>query len=432
MAYGISEFPSTGAYDSDLQEMIRLYREMSTKYDDFVKTVADLELKWSQLDDKIDKAVSAGVENATRAIIAEVNTMITESETRINNIVNDLNSDMSDLRKYVNDTAKALNENMAAINKALDDALKAFDELSKEVDQKIADEIAKYDTGINDKIDNMTNGMWQAIQDLDVKLDNITKEYPPVKNPITGLIQPLDVVLDAMWYWTNFYGITAGEFDALGLTAGEFDAMGLTVAQFDFGARWYLIEQRKRLVVSPPTGQLVDIGQAIYDVDRHYAVNAVTVGLFDTLDLTAGEFDAMGMTAGEFDYWAAYYLTRASAINIAYEIAPSMYRFVKSVEINPLYETQIDLQVLAQDSLTGFTGAYIDHMIRGTTYYEYSGRTWEAPLITMDGANGTIIVLGGNEIATYFNNGLNMPIVDSTAQYRVTIDVEFVKREESA
>lgn len=426
MAYGISEFPSTNVYDSDLAEMICLYKEMKNKYEEVLSRMEDLENKWETIDDKIDKAIIEGVENATRQIIAEVNSIIADSEKRINDIANGLNADMSDLRKYVNDTAKALNESMIEINNALDNALEQFDALSKEVDRKIADEIAKYDTDINNKIENITDGMWQAIQDLNIKLEDITKEYPPVKNPITGLIQPLDAVLDAIWYWANMYGITAKEFDALGLTAGEFDDMNLTAEQFDFAARWYLIEQRKRLVVSPSTGKLVDIGQAIYDVDRHYAINSITAGLFDTLDITAGDFDALGLTAEEFDYWAAYYLTRMALINIAYEIAPKMYRFTKTVTINPIEETQINIQTLK--AVNSYSDAFIDHIIEGTTYYSYNGKTWEVPLITTDGENGSIIVLGGNEIVNYFSNALNAPIAESGSQYTVTIDFKFLER----
>lgn len=327
MAYGWQEFPSTNVYQSDLQEMIRLYREMSSKYDVFVETVKDLELKWSQLDEKIDAAVVKGVKDATAQIIADVDKTVKELRDFVNGQLAQNANDMQELRTYVNDNVRMLNAQMQTINDDLDSALSELHSAINEVDAKIANEIALYDNSINEKIDNMTNGMWLEIDELKTRLDNYSEEFPPVTNPIDGVLEPIDDVLNQMWYWMRVMGITAIEYDSLGMEAEQYDDVALTAAEFDYYARWYLIGYMTRLVISPPSGENVDINTALVQMDRNFTKYAYTSLLYDTLGVTAYDYDNIyRFTAYDLDYKGAAYLCKDKFI--AYEIEDGIYQYV--------------------------------------------------------------------------------------------------------
>lgn len=343
MAYGISEYPSTNTYDSDLQEMIELYRKMSKNYDTFLETVADLENKWDQLDGKIDAAVAKGVEDATREIIKEVEGIVAELQKNVSDQLDTNNAKISDLEKFVKETANALNTRMEALNKAVDELHKELDAALETVDSKIADEIAKYDEDIKRRIDSMTNGLWEEIYKLNEKLENITEEYPPVENPITGLMQPINEVLQEMWYWMRIFGITALEYDSLGLTAKEYDDLGITAAEYDYFAKSYLLDNLKDKILNPVTGKESTVQSSIYDVDRNTAIYSYDVEFFDALDYTAADLDAQALTAYELDYYGAGFLANSGLHNIAFKIAPHTYQFIKAIPITIVSSELVDL-----------------------------------------------------------------------------------------
>lgn len=382
MAFGISEFPSTNDYDSDLREMIKLYKEMSTKYDKFVVTVADLELKWSQLDDKIDKAVAEGVTNATQEIIRQVNVIVEDLQDQVNNDLAINKTQMDALNAKVDSTVQSLNQRMDAIVEALDDALAELERVESEVDAKIAEEIGKYDGEINDKIDNMTNGMWAAIEDLRTKLNNITDEYPPVTNPITGAKQELDVVLNQMWYWMRVYAITCLEFDSLGLAAKQFDDLGITCIEFDNFSKLYLTKAFCNIMRNPVSGKIDTVANSIYSVDRNTAIDAYSAVTFDAFDNTAGEIDAMSLTAYEIDYLGALHMC---PMQFAYPIADNVYKF------NHTY------QFTASDD--GFEASYITHIVVGVDEItDY--RIRKCNLVLRDTSNDTVCNVPGLYMGT--------------------------------
>lgn len=382
MAFGINEFPATQEYDSDLNEMIRLYREMSTKYDRFLKIVEDLEQKWAQLDDKIDAAVLAGVENATQEIIRQVNITVDELREEVDRDLAENKSQMDALSAKVDSTIATLNQRMDGILKALDDALAELERVESEVDAKIADEIGKYDAEINDKIDNMTNGMWAAIEDLREKVSNITDEYPPVTNPITGIKEELDVVLNRMWYYMRVYAITCLEFDSLGLTAKQFDDLGITCVEFDNFSKLYLMRAFCNIMRNPVSGQIDTVANSIYAVDRRAAKDAYNAETFDLFDNTAGEIDAMQLTAYTIDYYGAL---KMCPMQFAYPLDVGLYRFAHKYQFTA--------------SEDGFAASYIPHIVIGAdevTEYKIEG----AYIGLEDTVNGTMLTSEGIIIGT--------------------------------
>lgn len=323
MAYGISEFPSTNTYDSDLKEILRLYRELSLKYDNFLTIVEELEKKWEQIDGKITEEV----EKATENIIAEVNGIVDALENKVN-------ADIETTLKYVNDTVKTLNERMDRLNAAIENALAEVDKALEEIDGKIETEIGKYDKEIQSEINHMTDGLWEEIRKLNERLENITKEYPPTINPITGLKEPLDIVLSEMWYWMRVYGITAFEYDSLGLTAKEYDNLRLTAIEYDYFAKLYLMNWLENKMIDPTSGEDSTTQKTIYSVDRNTAIYSATSSLFDNMDFIAQKLDSNELTAYLYDYYASGFLSKTATDKWAFKIAPHTYQFTQSIKLN--------------------------------------------------------------------------------------------------
>ena len=79
---------------------------------------------------------------------------------------------------------------------------------------------------IKDYVDN-------ALADMNNRIDNIEIGAIEVYDPTTGILSPLQIVINNLYQAGNENGITAGDFDALELTATNFDNKQITALDFD-------------------------------------------------------------------------------------------------------------------------------------------------------------------------------------------------------
>ena len=111
-------------------------------------------------------------------------------------------------------------------------------------------------TELDSKVDNEVELIYQAIQDnfqtlrnyvdyqdniLNEKIDNIQIGAISVYDPTTGLLSPLQTVINNIAQLSNKDGLTASEFDTLELTATAFDAYQITAFEFDSNGRNILV-----------------------------------------------------------------------------------------------------------------------------------------------------------------------------------------------
>lgn len=79
------------------------------------------------------------------------------------------------------------------------------------------------------------------VDELNYKIDNIQIGQIQIYDPTTGIVSPLQTVIDNLYNATNKDGLTANEFDALELTASGFDAYQITAYEFDSQGKTILV-----------------------------------------------------------------------------------------------------------------------------------------------------------------------------------------------
>lgn len=113
------------------------------------------------------------------------------------------------------------------------------------LDNRITNEINNLDSTLRELINSNYNTLKDYVdyQDniLNEKIDNIQIGAINVYDPTTGILSPLQVVINNLYQIGNKDGLTAGEFDALELTASGFDAYEITAYEFDSQGKTILV-----------------------------------------------------------------------------------------------------------------------------------------------------------------------------------------------
>lgn len=154
----------------------------------------------------------------------------------------------------INESIKILNshsefiadyeDNFNALNAKIDKLQNDLDNLLDDVDNKLEDFKVIIDNEIKDLTTNLTaliNENYTILKEyvdtndeiLLEKINNISIDSILLRDPTTGIISNIQVVINNLYNTANTDGITAGEFDALELTATQFDSKQVTAYQFD-------------------------------------------------------------------------------------------------------------------------------------------------------------------------------------------------------
>ena len=94
---------------------------------------------------------------------------------------------------------------------------------------------------INDNFNRLQEYIDYNVADLNYKIEHLKIGEISVYNPTTGILQPLQEVINSLYDASNRDGLTATEFDALDLTATNFDAYQITAREFDSEGKTILV-----------------------------------------------------------------------------------------------------------------------------------------------------------------------------------------------
>ena len=94
---------------------------------------------------------------------------------------------------------------------------------------------------INNNYNLLKNYIDGIVSELNYKIDHISIDSIELRDPTTGLVSNIQVVVNNLFNTFNVDAISAGEFDALELTATEFDAYQITAYEFDTQSKLILI-----------------------------------------------------------------------------------------------------------------------------------------------------------------------------------------------
>lgn len=281
MSFGNCEFPNTNFYNSDLRELIGMYKKLVAEYDTIKSEIDDCAKKIDEFTQYVDDIIGERIDNKLRALTSRV--ALLEYEMQI------VEGKLSDANLRIDDVADSVVQLSIKV-----------DQIKAELKTDIAEvyiEFGKYKESIDDIIQIEVNKLIQYIDEKVTKLDRLD-----VVNPITGVYENiqnvLDDIVDAL---LSGFGLTAKEYDDLELTALQYDKLGITAIQYS--VRGYLLFYRELItrMRSPFTGAMDSYENIIYSLaDLHK--NCLTANEYDEKELTAQVYDDKLITAYTYDW----------------------------------------------------------------------------------------------------------------------------------
>ena len=148
---------------------------------------------------------------------------LTTATKDLSDEVAEVKSDMASLEEEINQKIEEINELLIAYDMKID---------------RIANELYLY---VDDKIVNVRNYVDTQYSILDNRITQIEIGDIDIYDPTTGLLSPLQTVIDNLYDMNRGNAITASEYDNLELSATAYDAYDLTAREYDIDAKSLLV-----------------------------------------------------------------------------------------------------------------------------------------------------------------------------------------------
>ena len=151
-----------------------------------------------------------------------------------------------------------LNEMREQVNKNTETAIE-YEEYLREIQEKVnqlEEEYERFKVEIDEDIDNRFRELTYQLttelnnqlaiiryyidsqyQELNQKIDDVIAGDISIYDPTTGLLSPIQVVINNLFDMNRENAIMCSEFDALELTATEYDGYEITAYNFDVNAK---------------------------------------------------------------------------------------------------------------------------------------------------------------------------------------------------
>ena len=162
--------------------------------------------------------------------MAEVVDNIDVNFDEINRKINLINEELFTINNNFNNLSDKVNtntDNIALLNERITNEISELDETLRSL--------------INTNFTTLKNYVDAQDFILNEKIENIQIGAINVYDPTTGILSPLQTVINNLYTIGNKDGLTAGEFDALELTASGFDAYNITAYEFDSEGKIILV-----------------------------------------------------------------------------------------------------------------------------------------------------------------------------------------------
>lgn len=276
--------------------------------------------KYKQILDDVEalKAWRLEHEGEYEALLAEVNRVAGEIDTfeaQINKRFADLDASIhADFEALTTEIRNELAQTQAEIEREFAEALAQFTAQYQALKAEIELELANMKREINALAYELAEAIGsfreEMVTYIDERFDLFIQNLPDyekliIYNPIRGYQTTVQVAINDLYSATNFWGLTAREFDSLELTCAEFESYELTCHEFDtLGYKLLGYPDPDTHMRDPFTGLIAPIKDVVMELYGLH-MGALTVAEFEALDLTCEEFDAKEVTAFEFDFFGS-------------------------------------------------------------------------------------------------------------------------------
>lgn len=290
MSFSNFEFPNTNFYNSDLRELLAMYKKLVTDYDSILEQLNELKTNIGSI---VDEYLDADLGAFKAELLTIINNEIAELENEIRQEQKKLEDDMLTFKNDISSSVEQLRIDIDDFEARIDNRV-----------QTIANQIAQvyinmseYKHDMAELFELQKNELVLYIQE---HIAQITRLY--VINPFTGAYEDVqDVLNDMAKYVTQSYGLTAQEYDDLKLRASEYDAKRITAQNYSSRGILLFFKELYLKMRNPFTGLMDYYDRIIYRLtDLHRG--AYTAKEYDNLLLTADAYDALGYSAYEYDW----------------------------------------------------------------------------------------------------------------------------------
>lgn len=163
--------------------------------------------------------------------------------------------ELSAILKKLNETIEQVNKNTYFLENYEDE----YNEIRKEMDQlviSINNRFEDIESDLNQEFNALTNQVISLIDnnytilknyidgkydELDYKIEHISIDSIELRDPTTGLISNIQVVINNLFNTFNTDALTCTEFEALDLTCTGFETYQITAYEFDTQGKTILV-----------------------------------------------------------------------------------------------------------------------------------------------------------------------------------------------
>lgn len=130
-----------------------------------------------------------------------------------------------------------LQEIEAEVNRLEQEYIEFKESIENEIDERFTILTSQLTVYIENQIAVLRYEIQTKYDELNQKIDDIIAGDIELYDPTTGLLSPIQTVINNLFDMNRTNAITATEFDGLELTATEFDSYEITAYNFDVNAK---------------------------------------------------------------------------------------------------------------------------------------------------------------------------------------------------
>lgn len=283
MAY--SEFPHTNYHDTDLRELIELYKKLVDEYQGTLNTITGVNNRLNKYESNVPHYVRFLMDEKIQKYITACKNEKLQLEAQIKMLENDINDVRSKLEREVRSLIaddNALADEIKEYRKEFLNTLEVYDRKFSEMRLMILASSSK-DRQMLEK----------AIADMKKTVADIPKSELPVFNPIKVENDTINGAINDIYNIAiNRLGFTAIAWHKAHLTAQYFKDSNISAMTYwMYGSLELGVHN---MMFSPVSGRYTTVKMAVYEL-----ADFLKVGDFSKL--TASEFDALNLTAKNYD-----------------------------------------------------------------------------------------------------------------------------------
>lgn len=407
MAFGISEFPHTQFYDSDLSELIRLYKQLVGDYDEIVEKLKQAQKEWQESIDYVEKwnqkwgrdfvELRKQFTDTTEQIKAIQQELIKRFEVErqgmahyMNDILEQIKADNrkkkdeigENIDKYITEFEEIQNNYRTSVREMLTAFEKEFEASLNLLDLNFKQDLSVFTDYVAHEVDTLVALIKAADASAGKFYDSTMERYENLLSQYDSKLKNaynyFDSKLDEM---VHEYGETSEEWEEK--TNDIYEKLAELAERIEEVDKARVDIQAENVLIMSPVTHHVKRIQWVLDEMWFF---------FKAWELTAGEMADLGLTVEQFANWVCDKGLLPTHVGITALEMAAMGKWILLEKPDILAQLQGQIGEITYEALAE-NKEKITQEIIGTTSSYFSGILKDATLTIKD--NGNFIIEKG-------------------------------------